>query len=46
LEAMPLVADHQFSVLTARMIIARRQDDKPAFIVALDAWLDANGTAN
>jgi hypothetical protein len=39
LQAMPLGADRAFEVATARLIIAQMQNDKPAFVRALDAWL-------
>jgi hypothetical protein len=39
LEAMPLGVDRAFEVATARLVIAQMQNDKPAFMTALDAWL-------
>jgi hypothetical protein len=39
LETMPLGVDRAFDVATARLVIAQMQNDKPAFMVALGAWL-------
>jgi hypothetical protein len=39
MEAMPLGVDRAFDVATARLVIAQMQNDKPAFMIALDAWL-------
>jgi hypothetical protein len=39
LESMPLGVDRLFEVATARLVIAQMQNDKHAFMIALDAWL-------
>jgi hypothetical protein len=39
LEAMRLGVDRAFDVATARLVLAKLQNDKPAFMLALDAWL-------
>jgi hypothetical protein len=39
LEILPLGVDCAFDVATAHLVIAQKQNDKPAFMIALDAWL-------
>jgi hypothetical protein len=39
LETMPLGVDRAFDVATARLVMAQMQNDKSAFMTALDAWL-------